>query len=204
MAEIGQLVFNLTGWNGAPGANVFAISPNQAFPDWPQRFAQAASELRTVYAALAQNTPQGWTAVASGIGRVLDDASGELLGVGAYDVPDPVTSPVTATEGRNSRATQIVASYRTQDIHRGRLIRGRTYLGPVIPAAFANDGTILQSLRNDLEAAYGGLLTGLGPLLAVWSRPGRDATGQTYPGSYGDVTEVTVSAQPGVLRSRRD
>lgn len=197
--SIGIIQAALTGWNGAPGTNTFVVSRGGPELGWEDLLAQAASELSTVYEALRVYTPDGWTATFTGVARIYDEVTGDLQAVGAYAVPDPVESPATPEMGKNSRATQAVVQYRTTDINAGRLIRGRSFLGPITPSAFAEDGTIVGGLRTSVEAAYGGLLSGLGPRLAVWSRP---APGR--PGAYGDVKDVEVSALPGVLRSRRD
>lgn len=200
MAEIGILQWALTGWPGAPGVNTFVISPGDPFGDWEDHANQATSELETVYQAFADITPAGWSAVPTGILRVVEDTTGELVGMGAYTPVDPVTSPVTPAEGRNSRATQMLVQYTTSLIHGGRVVRGRSFLGPIIPAAFDNDGFITEAQRSEVENAYGAIIGGVaGPRLAVWSRP---RAGQ--PGAYGDVVTVTVSPVPAVLRRRRD
>jgi hypothetical protein len=78
-------------------------------------------------------------------------------------------------------------------------VRGRTFLVPLHPVVFQNDGTITSATLDALRLAASTLWSSGG--LHVWHRPttptGTD--GQAFP-----VNASNVADKSAVLRSRRD
>lgn len=203
MADVGIVQIASEGWMGGPGINTFAFSRGLpgALGDWETSATQFVEELADVYNALESYAVDGVTYSPTGIVSVYDEATGALQGVGSYGTDEtwPITTDNPIGFNNESRATQLVVAYTTAVIKGNRVLRGRSYLGPVGSAAIDADGQVVPTAITAIQTAYGSLTSGAGVRLAVWGRP----NGPTE-GKYGDVTGVTVRSRPGVLRSRRD
>lgn len=190
----------LDGWAGGPGVNTFAFDPTSQNEGVVEANATAFTDnIFNVYRALTASVPSGWSASADPTVEMRDVDTGALIGLVAYTPPDEVNSAVTAAEGAASRATQMVASYTTDLVHSGRLVRGRSFLGPLIPAAITNQGQVQPVLRLTVENAYDLAIEQGMPRLSVYSAPRAGVAG-----ALGHVTIVRCPELPGSLRSRRD
>lgn len=203
MANVYTVRVELTGWVGAPGINTWrfssgGIDPLTSLSNIGEAF---LTDIRAVYDALRLYVVEGWQANPLPVVTRHDEVTGELQETAGMTLTGwPVTGLGDAAGSHESRATQLVASYTTDQIRNGRVLRGRSFLGPVSSVAIDEDGQIPSSVRTDLLGAFGAVTSGLGPRLGVWGQPGLMAGA----GKYGDVQEVLISGRPGSLRSRRD
>lgn len=128
----------------------------------------------------------------SGSADVIDDATGDLVGV------ESGTPPGTMIGGSSGDpcppATQALIQWQTSTVVAGRVLRGRTF----IPNITENDATGGKP-SNDLKSAYlsaaQALIDDVGSEFRIWSR----AHGQSAL-----ATGRSVWSEFAVLRSRRD
>jgi len=128
----------------------------------------------------------------SGTADVIDDATGDLVGV------ETGTAPSTMIGGSSGDpcppATQALIRWVTSDVVAGRVLRGRTF----IPNITENDATGGKP-SNDLKSAYlsasAALIADVGSELRIWSRA---------HGVSALATGSSVWSDFAVLRSRRD
>lgn len=197
--QMGRVVVELTGFTGAPGVNVIHWATfghaDIDGTDW----ADFATELEGAYADLADAYATGVTITVPQACHLIDPADGSLLGIVTRDEA-PV--PAVGTGQDNiSRATQMLVQLHTGDIRNNRLVRGRTFIGPMGSELITDAGQIDPATRTAVAALWNTLADPLGNRIGVWSRP---STPTASDGQFSDVTSCTVWALPASLRSRRD
>lgn len=200
MTDLARVRIALTGWSGAPGVITEHYSQGSA-GSWNETVIQDLVD--EVYDRYAGNSATFITdmslTVEPSVG-IFDAASGELV--------DYITAPTapavidaTGAGQSLSRATMLGIQLRTADFRNGRRVQGRLFWGPIQSGMFGGDGLIQAGIATDVAGTFEASISGLGPRLCVYSRP--RAVGD-IPGNWADVTNVTVSRTPFVLRSRRD
>jgi hypothetical protein len=136
---------------------------------------------------------------------VIDVASGDLVDVIGQTV-GVFTGTAGSGAGTLSRATQATLSLKTDQFLRGRRLQGRLFLGPIASNVVGNDGQLNLVDADAITDAFVAMTSGVGPRMAVYSRPYLAPPGSSYPdsgGSYGDVITATCRRLPGTLRSRK-
>lgn len=175
------------GWKGGPGISTFYADPAGASVQTP---------LKNFFNAFANYLPNGITITIPSSGDTIDDATGALTGQWSAGADQVVT-------GSSSQNMSIAAgpfvTWSTGALHRGRHLRGRTFLVPFAVSAFASDGSIDATLKGIVNTACGTLMTNVASALMVWGRPVLGVGGSSAP-----VTSGACSSKAGVLRSRRD
>ncbi len=182
-----EIVVDWTTVNGAGKASVFFFGTGSTIT--AQRAALGAwlvsvrGSLTTVTSYAIRQT-----------GRVLDDASGALVGswteaTGFSGSGASATQPV-------ADASQILFQWRTGNIVNGRYLRGRTFI-PGLPVGQLTGGNLTGAQVTGLQAA-GNTLVGAGVELGVWHRPTSGSGGVFFPAS-----SCTVWPEMAVLRRRR-
>ena len=81
----------------------------------------------------------------------------------------------------------------------GRLVRGSTFLVPVIRSTFDGPGHVDDAARTALQTAATNLVTAAGANLRILSRPGVRVT----TGGSAAIISATVPDKVSWLRSRR-
>lgn len=199
----------ISGFIGGPGINTWHGEESVlGFDDEdPQAFAEA---VRAFYAAVASYFLTSMSIQFPGEVTWHDEEEGKLVEVFAIDAPAQVAGTGSASNGQLSRATQVVAALNTGVIRDGKRLTGRHFIGPISNGAIGTDGQVLLSARNNIAAAYGGLIDQPGPNLVVWGPPrkSRPATDDlpalpALPGKKGTVQSVLCRSVPGTLRSRK-
>lgn len=184
-----------TGFNGAPGYNVFHFG-NWASPEMSN--AQGSVDaLTTFYMALRTYHPSVIRWDIDPAVEVLDEATGELR---SYLQTTPPATIAALGTGNWSAPTGYVINWLTETVRRGRRVRGRTFMVPMAASAMAPDGTLDSSALTAINNAATSLAMNSGSSLAVYGRPTKDQA----DGVYADVTSVRVADKAAVLRSRRD
>ena len=199
MTQFGRTKVILSGFDGAPGVNLFNwCAP--AHGDITQEHVDEFHDiLNTSYDALtAYFFALGvrWT-IDSGV-SVHEVDSGEMVGV-FTDGGGPYTE-VSIGTGKESRATQVGLQWLTSDFRYGRRVRGRTFLGPIASDCLDTDGNVTVEYRASIPGLFEGIFDEAAPRLIVWSRPSPAHT----TGAYADVVACTVAERPFMLRGRRD
>jgi hypothetical protein len=201
MATILRVKMRWQGFTGAPGYSVFHMrdftteepdnTDAQAAVDRIDTFAQTISGLMPYQSSL----------VVSNDVDVLEDTTGEMINVlsAVADAPHASGMPNTATFAGPVGA---VITWRTGGVRNGRRIRGRTFLVPLVSAAFDNTGAVQSAAAATIAGAATALADASGtPDLGVYARPsGPGAT----DGQWTAVTGYSIPSFGAVLRSRRD
>ena len=186
MTDIQRIRVAWTGFPGAPGVSTF----------YATTAATPMANIRTFFNNIHPFLPSDVTLSFPGAGDVLDDVTGILTGSWSAAPPADVTGSGTGTYAAPVGA---VVNWGTATIHRGRRMRGRTFLVPLNGPSFQNDGSLDSTVRAGLISGAQALIAaGPGNLLA-WSRPISGGGGLSAA-----VTTANVPDLAAVLRSRRD
>jgi hypothetical protein len=199
MAHLARVTINWTGFVGAPGFTNLYFSP-AAGPDITQSVVDAA--VAKTYTWMNQFTSSMPTAVNVAVDpsvEVIEYTDGKLA---AFMTGTPAAPQVGGDAGTFSSASGVVTSWYTGGIRNGRRIRGRSFMVPMGPTAYQNDGTLATTKLTAWRTAANNLIANVDAArLAVWSRP--SGPGATDGIAY-DVISAQVNDKVAVLRSRRD
>lgn len=191
---ISRVTATWTGFSGAPGYTNFFFADDA---DTTTANTMVTATL-SFFNTLRSMFPTGVTISVSPEVAQIDEASGTLEGFVYAD--DPAFAVTGSGAGTYSAPTGAVVNWRTEQVNRGRRVRGRTFLVPLSGGSFQADGTISNTALADLRDAASDLITAAaGVPLVVWSRP-RNGAG----GVAAIVTSSSVPDMAAVLRSRRD
>lgn len=211
MGQILRVKMRWAGFTGAPGLSVFHMK-DFASGDVQAPLAQdAVDRVDTFAEALRGLIPYQATLTVQSDVEVLEDTTGELLDVVTV-APDAAHVSLATNGQEYAGPVGAVITWRTAGIRNGRRIRGRTFIVPMVSAAFDGNGQIDSVAHPVLVNAAAALRADTGtPDLGVWARPTPILDGSGNPtGNYnedGQWTAVTGSSVPtfgAVLRSRRD
>lgn len=155
----------------------------------------ATVELGTFFNAIKTLFPNAVTWDIPGSGDVVDEATGFLTGAWTGGT----AATITATGGATGYAggTGAYIRWQTAGIVGTRRVRGRTFLCPLLTAAYDAAGTLDPTRQATMQTAAT-TLAGSGKLL-IWSRP--SATNPS--GSSHAVLAGTVPDKVASLRTRR-
>jgi hypothetical protein len=158
------------------------------------------AEVSTAYSDLTGYWRPGVVATLEPSVSIIDSTSGGLVDIiTAATVPAPIESD--GVGGTTSFASMITVALITSGIRNNRLVQGRHFFGPIATNTLTSGGVINSAVAAQFPTSYSGMISGIGPRLAVWSRP---SSLTANDGSYEDVTTVVARTSVGVLRSRRD
>lgn len=199
MADLARVTINWTGFVGAPGFTNMYFSP-AAGGDITQAVVDAAvAKVDTWLGQFKSSLP---TAVTVGVDpsvEVIESADGKLQ---AFMTGTPLAASAGTDSGTFSSATGVVTSWYTAGIRNGRRIRGRSFIVPMGPTAYQNDGTIATTKLGAWRTAANTLIANVDAArLAVWSRPSAPLA---TDGIAYDVISANMNDKVAVLTSRRD
>lgn len=201
MAQIYRTRITLTGWTGGPGLNTIHWSGGTIIgTPTPSNVADFHQELGNAWQVMGGYCADSWSFKVEPTIDILDVDTGNITGVIVSNAPAPTWTQGTAVVSKVARNTVFNIAYGTDVWNAGRRLRGRTFFGPLNAEALGEDGQILPSAITAVNGQFTAITSGLGPRLAVYSRP----SGGPNPGFYGDVVQVACRPKPGSLTSRRD
>lgn len=197
MSNVSKITVQWSGWSGQPGFSNFWMigAPTDS------EATSAAAAIKALIQTWATYIPQTITLSFQPDLQVFDEQTGLLTD------ERPIPAKPTDTLGASGLAYAAVSGFcitwRTGVVSVRRPMMGRTFVVPATGAAFATDGTLLDSARTALLASastYVGRVAGLAnghP--AVWRRPSPGGSN----GVARSVSSATITDQAVFLRSRR-
>lgn len=198
MAEIMRVHSVLQYGTGSPGLTTFYFLPGTAGGVTADAV-DVVGRVQNFWVAAASLFKTTFSAEIQGEVDVLEATTGELTGflAGGASVVEAGTDALENLPV----AAMLLMQHLTGDIHAGRRVRGRTFLGPVteeannggVPTATARATVVTAGLELDSGA------TASVPI--VWSRPDSPVGD---PGFHSEVLSRTCADYFAVLRSRRD
>lgn len=195
MADIYRVKALWSGFGGSPGVTTHYLGETPTAAD--------LTAVRTFYNTLAPHLPSGLTIAVPGSGDIIDEFEAGLTGTWTATAPTAVSG---SNAGEAPAPVGAVVQWLTAGIHRGKRVRGRSFLVP-LAAQYEGNGTLLATFVTTAQGAGTALITALNPKLRVWCRP---LYGEGKPRpiiAVGNSFQVTAAAVPDkvmVLRSRRD
>lgn len=182
-------------WNnfrGEPGfTNFYFLANNSDSRD------SASAKIRTFFDSIKGVLPLNVQISPNPEVGHYNEATGTLTDV----LPiDDLPTQVVGTGGSSySAASGAVIHWLTVGVVGNRLLRGRTFIVPLVTGAYDTQGdlssTTLATLRNAADAFHFGIID----KPHVWSRPTAVRAGVAYP-----ITSSRVPDLGAMLRSRRD
>jgi hypothetical protein len=130
-------------------------------------------------------------------GDLIEDSTGDIVGTWNDGTAGTFTgsgSTASWAAGVGARAVWVTSGRRSN-----RIVRGSTYLVPLMVGAYDTDGTLTTTYLSGLNNAAQSFFTATNPNMRVWSRP---HPGQS-DGTSHVVTGCGIVDKVSVLRSRR-
>lgn len=193
MASILRTRAVIAGESGLPGLSTFywlAASPTNT------EATAALAGVRAYFEAVKAYLSAGCTVSYDTAVAVLEDTTGGLVTL-LTATAQTLTTSTGALDA--PPANQLGLVLNTSTVVNGRVLRGRSFLGPLTTDAFASSGQIGSGARTALLAGGAALLAVSAADLAVWHRPTNGSGGLALA-----CTGVGASDKVWVLRSRRD
>lgn len=193
-----------TGFSGGPGYSIFHFNDFGSEEDgWNPALVDAtnvAAKIDTFAQGILGVLPAGVTLQVMGDVEEINTATGELVDI--HSVTAPPSRTPSHSAGPYSAPVGAVITWRSARVHRGRRIRGRTFLVPLIGATFENDGTLTTTAIGTITTAAQALHGTVGSTgdLCIYARPSAPGASD---GAAGIVTGFSVPDMGAVLRSRR-
>lgn len=188
-------------WQNFPGAP----GVTQLYGDSPtmQPMCDAA---RAFFFAVQGLLPAGLTITVPNSGDIIDETTGTITGSWVVGTAPPlVTATGTGAYAGNAGA---VVHWLTQTVAKGRRVRGRTFLVPIVGNAYDSTGSLTPATVTTITNAANALVSSVSGGMQVWHRPVYAVPKTTpptlvTPGSKATVTTTRVPDLAVSLRSRR-
>jgi len=151
--------------------------------------------LNDLFVALGAWVPNDVTWTIQQEGDLINDADGSLQGTWS-DGPD--FNVIASSAGAHAQGVGTYIRWDTAGINHGRRVKGRTFVVPLITAAWDTAGVMGGGPRGVISSAASAFRGALGDAFLVWSRPTASGPGMSFPtvGSF-------VPTTPSWLRTRR-
>lgn len=196
MAELDQVKVVWRGLPGGDGLSVFYFTAGQA--------ANALANLRSFFGNFTSLLPTALTLEFPGGGDVIDDGTGEAQR--AWSAASPANL-VGGSSAAWSAVSGAHVRWETGRFERGHRVRGRTFIVPLILAAYGN-GTLASTTITTLKTAADSLVTISNQTFMVWHRPLKDYSVKPpilkEPGASFPITSTVVPTKVVYMRRRRD
>ena len=198
MAEILRVHSVLQYGGGSPGLTTFYFLPGTAGGVTADAV-DVVGRVQDFWATVDQLLKTTFTAEVQGEVDVINAVDGTLTGF--LDGGASTVIAGVSTAENLPIAAMMLLQHLTGDVHNGRRVRGRSFIGPVVESTNDNGGTSSGS-RTTLLLGGTQLDTGAtASVPVVWSRP-NSPLGD--PGFHSEVINRTAASYYSVLRSRRD
>lgn len=152
--------------------------------------------VKNFFTAIAGKFVGGVTWTIPNQGDTLEETTGKLTGVWGTTGGGTVSGSAGAADFAHGVGAQI--AWKTANVQNGHRVRGRTFLVPMIAAAYKSDGNIDGGTVTVLQNAATALINAHAGSLSVWHRPKANSGGFHAP-----ITSAVVNNQISWLRSRR-
>lgn len=129
-------------------------------------------------------------------GDQINSETGDIIG--GWSEGSPSTKNGTSATATYAAGVGARIVWNTVGRTNNRLVRGSTFIVPLASSQYANDGTLDNTMRGDLQFRADTLLTALGPSFVIWSRPNGVAAG-----TVNSIVGSTAPDKVSWLRSRR-
>lgn len=212
MTKMLRVKMRWSGFIGGPGYSIFHFRDYEGTGDYnpgATEASQAVARVDTFAQGLTGLVARGVVLRALTDVEVIEDTTGELVNIlTATGGTDRVSD--SSVGQQYAAAAGACINWRTPTVHRGRRIKGRTFLVPLRGAAFEDNGTLSNATVTALTTAATALSNPTGtPDLGVYSRPHRtknpDGSSTTVnDGMWAMATGFNIPDMSAVLRSRRD
>lgn len=198
MAVMLRVRSTLTYGSGGPGLNTIYWLPGTPGGSTADA-TDAVARVRACWqSAIAQFAASMSIQVQSQVDAI-DDVLGTLVG----SFSGTAVAAVVGTGGANNElpAAQVLVRSRTALIRNGRLVKGRSYVGPVAATVASSLGMVSAGSITAFNTAFNGLLAAgvTASVPGVWHRPSPAGAG-----GFAAATSYSTWEQFAVLRSRRD
>jgi|SRR5664279_812320 len=183
----------MNNWPGAPGYINFYENSDVV----------SHEPYRVFFDAIKALVPIGLTFQVPGIGDILSEETGNIIGSYSFTTPALVTGTGNATYPNGVGAC---VDWLTAGVVAGRRVMGRTFLVPLTNVAYDTNGTLTPTALTTLQNAALALSTALGADFVIWSRPFEGGPGGVPAARAGSVHAVVSAKVPDLaaqLRSRR-
>lgn len=198
MTSLYRIRTALTGFAGGPGVSTMYFLDVET----------AVASIATFWEAISDAMPTVVTIQPPAAGDIIDDTTGTITGAWTSEGATPITGNGA---GLYAAPSGCVVGWETATILDGRRVRGRTFVVPLTPAAYATDGSMNDTTLASFNAAGTSLIVDQAESFVVWHRPfaGRAATDDrpakaAHAGGHALVTNCVTPDRVAVLRSRRD
>ena len=146
------------GFPGAPGVSTFyCLDPESFLPN-----------LRLFLQNFAGILPAGVTIDIEPLGDQIVDTTGVLVGTWTAAVPAAI---IGSGSGSYAAPAGICVNWITSQIYDGHRLRGRTFMVPLVAAAYEGDGTIGATLLANLRTNAQDFVSSVTANMVVWHRP---------------------------------
>lgn len=197
MTDIARVRATINYGQGGPGLGTFYFSFLGITPTAPE-LADAVARVRAFYFALAAVLCTTVTVLVQGAVETIEEETGVLTG--AYTTTPPAAVVGTGATPQMAPHVSLVVRLVTQQVVNGRILQGRTYVGPLSSVTGTNTGTPSTGSGTAALAAIVALLsTTSTEEPVIWHRP--KAAGS---GTSGTIVGGSAWSSFGSLRSRRD
>jgi hypothetical protein len=202
VANIWQVVWEWTGFSGAPGfTNLFFASSAGTATE----ALSAATNSRLFFDGVKGILSDDCHIAVQTDVRLIDDVTGDLQNIFSITGVSPVVGTATANY---AGAVGLGVDWLTTTVHGSRRMQGRTFIVPAVNAyddVGSPNSTSILAVATAAEA----MRTASGPVFGVWGRPRAANPSATPPvtardGLFGPATASRVPDRVFVLRSRRD
>lgn len=182
-----------SGISGTPGYSTFYSSgaPNPA-------------AIRTFFAAIQNLIPSPCSIQVLGAGETIDDSNDAITGTWSTAAPTAVACAGAAYAAPAGALIQ----WTTTTVRRRRILRGRTFIVPLVSTSYTTSGNITGASVTTLQNAATALVTAFAGTLLVYGR--QILNYETEPptlvaaGTSAPVTGALVQSKVVTLRTRRD
>jgi len=175
-------------WPGAPGVSTFYLDAAAGSPD--------LQGIRGFFDNLKTNFPANLTFTFPRVGDTIDENTGLLNGT--WDAGVQQLDVVGTGTGGYAGNAGAVVHWLTSGVARGRRVRGRTFLVPLVSLAFDSSGSLAPAQVTSLNTHSQTLIDFKPGALVVWHRPVNGSGGAKFPVVSRRVPDLAIS-----LRSRR-
>lgn len=153
------------------------------------------SDVGALFGALSARFPSQLTWSIPASGDLINDVTGDLVGVWNDGVASAGTGSGTSAWAQGVGFRSV---WETAGTTNNRRVRGTTFWAPVDGTMLQTDGTLNDTARASALTACETFLTASDGNLRIWTRPRAGVTGKSTP-----VTSVNIPDKISWLRSRR-
>lgn len=177
-------------WGGSPvvGGGVSTLYYDADGEGW-------TAAVRAALLIQSDKMPSGLTAQVQNVGDLVDSTTGAIVG----SWTEPSVSVVGFNgPGNYAKGVGAVITWVTTGRRNNRLVKGRTFMVPLISNAFETDGTLSADTITKLQSTAAGISSNALFTQEIWGRPTDGSNGAAHP-----VVSYSVKDQTSWLRSRK-